>query len=226
MTEEEHILTVLQFGDSFFPSGAVSFSWGIEMLKEDNIIMSKKGVNDFLENQLIHKWATFERVVIAHTYLSADKINDVVAIDKLVESMTVTSELRDGSKRLGSALLATHTKLNTPGAEEYQRLIQENSAHGHLPVIHGLISKSIGQSKNSALIISAYNFCVAILGAAIRLGIIGHIDCQKSLNKFRPLISELTTQDIPSLENIYAFTPYADIASMRHENTNTRLFAN
>jgi urease accessory protein len=140
--------------------------------------------------------------------------------------MTVTSELRNGSKRLGSALLATHTKLNTPGAQEYQRLILKSSAHGHLPVVHGLISKSIGQSKKSALIISAYNFSVAILGAAIRLGIIGHIDCQKSLNKFRQLISELTTQEIPSLEKIHAFTPYADIASMRHENTNTRLFAN
>ncbi len=226
MTEEEHILTILQYGDSFFPSGAVSFSWGVEMLKEDNIITSINCVNDFLENQLINKWAPFDRVVIAHAYLSADKINEVIIIDKLVESMTVTSELRNGSKRLGSALLATHTKLNTPGAQEYQRLILENSAHGHLPVIHGLISKSIGHSKNSALIISAYNFCVSILGAAIRLGIIGHIDCQMSLNKFRQLISELTTQKIPSLENIHAFTPYADIASMRHENTNTRLFAN
>lgn len=226
MTEEEHILTILQFGDSFFPSGAVSFSWGIEMLKEDDVITSIKGIDNFLENQLINKWATFERVILAHTYLNADNINKVSTIDNLVECMTVTSELREGSKRLGTALLATHTRLNTPNAYRYQRLILDNCAHGHLPIVQGLISKSVGHSKNSTLIISAYNFCVAILGAAIRLGIVGHIDCQNSLSKFRRLIAELATQLIPSLENIHAFTPYADIASMRHENANTRLFAN
>ena len=226
MTEEEHILTILQFGDSFFPSGAVSFSWGIEMLKEDNVITSITDIDKFLENQLINKWAPFERVALAHTYLNADKIDEVVAIDNLVESMTVTNELRNGSKRLGTALLATHTKLNTPRAQDYQQLILDRSAHGHLPIVQGLISKSIGQSQNSALLISAYTFCVAILGAAIRLGFIGHIDCQNSLSKFRHLIAELTTQSLPSLDSIHAFTPYADIASMRHENANTRLFAN
>lgn len=226
MTKEEHILTILQFGDSLFPSGAVSFSWGIEMLKEDDVITSIKGVDHFLENQLINKWAPFERVVLAHAYLNSDNIDEVVAIDNLVESMTVTSELRNGSKRLGTALLSTHVKLNTPLAHRYQQLVLDKCAYGHLPIVQGFISKSIGQSKNSALIISAYNYCVAILGAAIRLGIIGHIDCQKSLSKFRRLISVLTTQPLPRLENIHAFTPYADIASMRHENANTRLFAN
>ncbi len=226
MTEEEHILTILQFGDSFFPSGAVSFSWGIEMLKEDNVITSISDIDKFLENQLINKWASFERVALAHTYLNADKIDEVVAIDNLVESMTVANELRDGSKRLGTALLATHIKLNTPCAHAYQQLILDRSAHGHLPIVQGLMSKSIGQSQSSALLISAYTFCVAILGAAIRLGFIGHIDCQNSLSKFRHLIAELTTQSLPSLDSIHAFTPYADIASMRHENANTRLFAN
>ena len=226
MTEEEHILTILQFGDSFFPSGAVSFSWGIEMLKEDQVITSIKDIDHFLDNQLINKWAPFERVVLAHTYSDATNTDKVIAIDNLVESMTVTSELRNGSKRLGTALLATHTKLNTPLTHNYQQLVLDNCAHGHLPIVQGLISKSIGQSKTAALIISAYNFCVSILGAAIRLGIVGHIDCQNSLSKFRHLIAELATQPIPSLENIHAFTPYADIASMRHENTNTRLFAN
>ncbi len=225
MTEEE-VLTLLQHGDSFFPSGAVSFSWGLEMLKDDNIITSIEGVESFLENQLNERWAPFERVVLAHTYDSSDDVNAVIAIDNLVECMTLTSELRDGSKRLGTALLTTYSKLDNASAHQYQSLVLQGTALGHLPIAQALIWKSIGLSKESVLILSAYNFCVSVLGAALRLGIVGHIDCQNSLTSFREIITKILAWPIPSLESIHAFTPYADIASMRHENTNTRLFAN
>ena len=226
MNEEEQILTLLQYGDSFFPSGAVSFSWGLEMLKGDKIITSINEVNDFVENQLLEKWGPFDRIVLAHTFNCKTNIEGVVHIDNLVECMTIASELREGSKRLGKALLATYSKLNNPIADHYLTLVNNNHAHGHLSIMQGLIWNSINLTKNSALTLSAYNFCVSVLGAALRLGLAGHIDCQKSLTKYRELIIEILTWPIPDLENIYAFTPYADIASMRHENADTRLFAN
>lgn len=226
MTEEERILTLLQHGDSFFPSGAVSFSWGLEMLKNDNVITSISEVENLVENQLIERWGPFERVVLAHTYDCINDIEDVISIDKLVECMTLVSELRDGSKRLGAALLATYSKLNVALAEHYLTLIDEGKAHGHLPISQGLMWNLIGLSRNSALMLSAYNFCVSVLGAALRLGIVGHIDCQNGLTKFRKLIIEILSWPLPDLVNIHAFTPVADIASMRHENTDTRLFAN
>ena len=225
MTEEE-TLTLLQHGDSFFPSGAVSFSWSLEMLKDDNITTSIEGVESFLENQLIERWAPFERAVLAHTYDCANNIDAVVGIDNLVECMTLASELRDGSKRLGTALLATYCKLENINAQKYRDLTNQNRAHGHLPIAQALIWKSIGLTKSSVLTLSAYNFCVSVLGAALRLGIVGHIDCQNSLTKSRELITRILTWPVPDLENIHAFTPYADIASMRHENTSSRLFAN
>jgi len=226
MTEEEQILTLLQHGDSFFPSGAVSFSWGLEMLKNDQVITSINDIDHFIENQLIERWGPFERVVLAHTYDCADDIDQVIAIDNLVECMTLASELRDGSKRLGSALLTTYQQLNNPVAENYLKLIYKDKALGHLPVSQALVWASIGISRNSVLMLSAYNFCVSVLGAALRLGIVGHIDCQKSLTKSKQLITEILTWPVPAIEDIHAFTPFADIASMRHENSETRLFAN
>lgn len=230
MTEEEQILTLLQHGDSFFPSGAVSFSWGLEMLNNDLVITSIKELNNFIENQLIERWGPFERVVLAHTYDHASNIENelkqIIYIDNLVESMTLASELREGSKRLGSALLTTYQQLNTPIANHYLKLIHEGKAPGHLPIAQALIWNSLGLSSNSVVILSAYNFCVSVLGAALRLGIVGHIDCQKSLTNFRQLITEILTWPIPDVEEIHAFTPFADIASMRHEYSDTRLFAN
>lgn len=226
MTEEEQILTLLQHGDSFFPSGAVSFSWGLEMLNNDHVITSINEVDNFIENQLIERWGPFERVVLAHTYDHADDIEHVISIDNLVECMTLASELREGSKRLGSALLTTYQQLNNPIAERYLKLSNEGKALGHLPITQALIWSSLGLSRNTVLMLSAYNFCVSVLGAALRLGIVGHIDCQKSLTTFRQLITEILTWPIPAIEEIHAFTPFADIATMRHEYSETRLFAN
>ncbi len=226
MTKEKQILTLLQHGDSFFPSGAVSFSWGLEMLKDDNIITSTKDVKDFVKNQLIERWSPFERVVLAHTYDNVNDIEKIIYIDHLVECMTLASELRNGSKRLGAALLTTYNKLNIPEAQYYQSLIKSNKAYGHLPISQGLIWNSIGLPKNFVLLLSAYNFCVSVFGAALRLGLIGHIECQKSLSRICNLITEASAWPIPEIEEINAFTPLADIASMRHENADARLFVN
>ncbi len=179
---------------------------------------------------MIERWGPFERVVLAHTYDHANNIeNDieqVISIDKLVECMTLANELREGSKRLGSALLTTYQQLNNPIADRYLKLSYAGKAPGHLPIAQALVWNSLGLSRNSVLMLSAYNFCVSVLGAALRLGIVGHIDCQKSLTTFRQLISEILTWPIPDIEDIHAFTPFADIASMRHEHSETRLFAN
>lgn len=226
MTKQEHLLTLLQHGDSFFPSGAVSFSWGLEMLKDDHLVTSREGVEQFVKNQLGERWVSFDRAVLAHTYDCADNNEKVTNIDHLVECMTLPSELREGSKRLGAALCATYSKLGVAQAKQYQIYIFEKTAYGHLPVVQALIWKSIGLDKNSALTLSAYNLCIAVFGAALRLGLVGHIDCQHSLTKLRTLISEYIALPLPTLEKIHAFTPYADIASMRHENASTRLFAN
>ena len=38
MSDVADALAVLQFGDSFFPSGAVSFSWGLEGLSDSGVV--------------------------------------------------------------------------------------------------------------------------------------------------------------------------------------------
>jgi urease accessory protein UreF len=51
-------LVLPQYGDSFFPSGTASFSWGLETLAEDGQVHSVGGFSDFLVKQLRYRWAT------------------------------------------------------------------------------------------------------------------------------------------------------------------------
>ena len=103
MTDTAQDLALLQHGDSFFPSGAVSFSWGLETLVEDGRVHSVDSFSGFLVNQLRYRWATSDRAALAAAYGAGADLEAVIAIDRLVEAQTLALELREGSRRTGRA---------------------------------------------------------------------------------------------------------------------------
>jgi urease accessory protein len=73
---------------------------------------------------------------------------------------------------------------------------------------------------------SAHTFCVSLLGAALRLGAIGHLHAQETLVGLRAPMARLLAEPPPSFEDCYTYTPMVEIAVMRHEVQSARLFAN
>ncbi len=226
MTDPAADLTLLQYADSFFPSGAVSFSWGLETLCADGCIVAAPEVSSFLHGQLRHRWATCDRPAVAAAHRAADDLDTVASLDHLLEAQTLAAELRDGSRRCGGALLAVHEELGTPGAEFYRALVRSGGAPGHLAAVQGLVGRGVGLTLTACEILSAHTLSVGLLGAALRLGMIGHLAAQRSLQQARELIAEILAVPAPGVETISAFTPEAEIAVMRHETAETRLFAN
>jgi urease accessory protein len=49
---DHSLFITLQHADSFFPSGATSFSWGLETLCAEGAIQSASDLNTFIEGQL------------------------------------------------------------------------------------------------------------------------------------------------------------------------------
>ncbi len=113
MTGAASLLAVLQHGDSFFPSGSLAFSWGLETLRNDGLIQNAEDVEWFVMDQLRHRWATMDRPVLVAAHRAADDLESVVAVDLLVEAMSLAREARDGSRRAGAALLSVHHSLGT-----------------------------------------------------------------------------------------------------------------
>jgi urease accessory protein len=220
------LLATLQHADSFFPSGAVSFSWGLEALRADGLVQSTDDVALFAAGQLRHRWATADRPVLAATYTASDDLEAVAAIDRLQDAMALPLELRLGSRRMGAALLGVHARLETANAASYHSRVLARRAPGHVAVVQGLVWCGIGLDAEVAIGVSAHCFCIGMIGAALRLGIIGHLDGQRLLAKLHDLVVELQATPIPSLHEISTFTPACDIAFMRHEIQPGRLFAN
>ncbi len=224
MTGSADLLTALQHGDSFFPSGSLGFSWGLETLRNDGLLPNGKGVESFVRDQLRHRWATMDRPVLVAAHRAAGDPESLVPIDRLVEAMSLAREARDGSRRAGAALLSTHVSLGNEGASTYHELIKIRRAWGHLAVVQGLVWSGAGLDEAAASAVSAHTLCVGFLGAALRLGAIGHIDSQRSLARLQNDIIEVLAAPAPALEDAGICAPETDIAAMRHETESTRLF--
>ncbi len=224
MTDSAALLAALQHGDSFFPSGSLAFSWGLETLRNDGLLRGAEDVEWFVLDQLRHRWATFNRPVLVAAHCVADDPESLVRIDRLVEAMSLAGEARDGSRRAGAALLSVHENLGTEGALAYHERVKARRAWGHLAVVQGLVWRGAGLDETAASAVSGHTLCVGLLGAALRLGSIGHLDSQRSLARLRNEIVKLSAVPAPALEDMCICTPEADVASMRHENESTRLF--
>lgn len=98
---EPSLLALLQYGDSFFPTGSVSFSWGLEGLCNDGILAFPGQVAQFVKGQLQHRWATMERAFLTAAHAARGDLGILESLDRLAEAMTLARELREGSTRAG-----------------------------------------------------------------------------------------------------------------------------
>ncbi len=219
-------LLSLQHADSFFPSGAIALSGGLETLVNEERVTSSAQVERFVHGQLQFRWAPFDRQILVAAWRAMGDLPRVGEVDALVEAQTLAAESRAGSKRAGQALLGVHARLGTPRAAEYQRMIADKMAHGHNTVAQGVVWHAIGIGESEVELMSAYAFCAGTASAALRLGVIGHLDCQAIIAGARPLIRRILLHEATGLDGAYSFTPEQEIAVMRHEAHGYRLFAN
>jgi len=223
MTEGANLLAALQHGDSFFPGGATAFSWGLETLVGEDRVATAADLRVYVETQLRGRWATFDRAATIAAHRAAGDLDRVAVIDRLIDAQTLARELRQASRRIGGALLTVHRRLGTPGAEAYAAL---ENAPGHGAAVQGMLWHGAGVPESAADAMAAHQLCIGLLGAALRLGLIGHVDAQAILTDMRPVVAAVMAGEPPDIDDIGAFVPEAEIAAMRHETQDSRLFGN
>ncbi len=225
MNDAARLLTALQFGDGQFPGGGFAFSWGLETLIADGKV-SRASFGDVLAGQMRHRWTTSDRMIAGHAHAAAHDLPALCALDDLAEAWALVESIRQGSKRAGAALLGTHLRLGTVTARPLKDAIDRGEAYGHLPVVQGVVLAGVGLDLASALAVSAYGMAQSLCTAAIRLGLISHLDAQRALSALSPVLGTLIAQPLPELDAVASFTPLADIAAMRHPDQAQHLFSN
>lgn len=225
MSDVATALAALQLGDSFFPSGGTSFSWGLETLRADGLVRTSGDVESLVAGQLERRWAGFDRPAVIAAHAAAGDLDRVCAIDREVDAATLAREAREGARRVGTAVLKVHEGMGTAGAAEYRARISEGSAFGQMAVVQGFIARASGLDVDTACALSAHQLVLSIVSAALRLGLLGHVDAQRILAGQRGRVAELMSQPCPEVFELHAYAPAAEIAMMRHETGSGRMFA-
>lgn len=229
--DDAALIAALQLADSFFPSGTLTLSHGLEAflsLQPE----SGKDIPHLLEDYLRHKVAPLDLVAYLHAYRAAETadLEQLHYIDRYLTASLLPQELRQGSARSGRALLETlrpleHLK-NDALFQAFVAGVRTQHSEGNAPICLALVCLNWGVPRRAGGIVLLYTFMVSFLGAALRLGSIGHREAQRILLSLRPQLSSLLDMVWErELDEMGAFAPLADIRAMQHAYLPVRLFS-
>lgn len=221
-------LTLMQLSDSFFPSGLYTMSNGLETIFDEKCISSQSDIFDFLEVALEQQIGPADSVALSNAYDCA-KNNDILGIircDDILSSMKLIQESRSASSRAGSQMLKCICALSSHNLlEEYSEKITKHESPGMHPVVTGVCSFVMGVKKEQATQMMMYGFCVSVTGAALRLGLIDHIQSQKILHEIKPKIRQILEKFLDTkIDDCWQFSPNYDIIQMTHEKKFSKMF--
>jgi urease accessory protein len=220
------LLLALQQADAGFPNGGFAFSNGMEGLAAIGAPLDGPGLVGVLTAVLRHRWASCDRIALAHAWRAEGDLTRLAAIDQALEAATIPESLRRGSRRNGGALLAAHLRLGTTGAAGLRQAVEDGTLLGHLPVLQGSLWRRIGLEEALALYVSGYTTVSGLVSAAVRLGCLGAIAAQAALRDVLPLIETLAKARIVDDDRLAGALPWLDVACTRQQAAPLRLFAN
>ncbi|SHE49999.1 urease accessory protein [Kaistia soli DSM 19436] len=216
-------LALCQYGDSAYPAGGFAFSWGVEGLAADGLLKGAADLDELIGEHLEARWSTMDRPLLRRAFRAAD-LEAVAVIDRLADVATPSAPMRDGSRRAGRALLGVSARLGHAKSQAYRAMLDDNPRLGHLPVVQAVVYRDAGLSLEAAELVSGWTLVNGLASAAVRLGIIGHVEAQGSLIAARGQLAMLVAELCPDELRPSSFTPLIDIAISRNPSRHVRMF--
>ncbi|MGB8356956.1 MAG: urease accessory UreF family protein [Chthoniobacteraceae bacterium] len=219
---------LLQTNDPLFPTGAYAHSLGLEEVVRLGIVKDEAGLLFFLKNQtmpaLEHLDLPFVRFAYEAT-LGGD-VEALCGIDGEISALKICRELREASVQLGVRRLQMLLKL-FPGAvlQRFEEKRAAGEARGHHLTVYGMQMATQGVPLDAALMSYLYQSLAGQCSAALKLIRIGQEGCQRVLKECLDAAGACVRGSMAvRREDAGWFDPMLEIAAMRHEYANERLF--
>jgi urease accessory protein len=227
-------LALMQLSDSFFPSGSFTLSHGLEALIQidrDNrsLILEVKELETFIKILLHNKIGTSDLVALIHAYRGSqtENLDRVKEAEAKLYAQTLIDRTRETQSKSGRALLMV---ANSTWQDIQLEILSKDAANKQIyclhPIIFAVVGRVVGLNERDTVLAFLHGFITGLLGAAIRLGILGHIKSQQVLVNLASDM-EIIYERARSieLESMWSCTPQIDIAQMQHKYLDLRLFA-
>jgi urease accessory protein len=211
-----------------FPTGAYSYSHGIEWAVEAGYIHDRKSLVDWLDADLRYGSGRNEAIFFLEAWSCAmdDDCGRLIEVVELAAAFRGTSEFALESSQQAAACLETFQRVwPDPFLESLSELVRERRIPPALGVVLGI--RSARQRIPSFLALPAFlqSYIANLVTAGTRLIPLGQTDGQRAIAELEEAVlatsaeaQQTTIQDLGSA----AFM--VDLASASHETQYTRLF--
>ena len=219
----------LQLSDSFFPTGMYTTSNGLETLFYKKKVTEKKSLYEFLKTSITHQIGSADLVALSNAYINAqnENIKNIQEIDTILFSLKIIKEIRDASARSGKQMLRCLNQfiVDNKILNSYHDAITNKNTPGCFPISLAIGCNALGIKREKACIILLYGFSVSVIGAALRLGMIQHIEGQQIIHQIKPIFLDVVKNNINrSTENMWQFSPGIDLIQIEHEKMDSKMF--
>ncbi len=217
---------LLQTNDALFPTGAYAHSLGFEEFARLAGVRDKAGLWEFVEGHLLPALAAQELPYLRFAFEAADDLDALCEVDCEISAWKLARETREASTAIGRRRLAALRAVNDlPRYAEFAAAIASTKAHGHHLTVCAVQARGEGFPLPAALAAYFYQSIAGVCGAALKILRIGQDGCQRVL---RSALAQAEKTIAASLDvardDAGYFDPLLEIASMRHEFANERLF--
>ena len=225
MLSERALYQLLAWNSPAYPTGAFSYSHGLEWAVEEGSVKDVVQLVDFVEAVLTRGGGWVDAVLFAHTWRAACLGEQAVdEISEIGAAFRGTAETALESLQQGSAFLQiTRQAWPHPAIEGFaRRHAGRGVAHA---VVVGLTCSVHGIALQPAL--SSYLHAVAanLVSAGVRLIPLGQTHGQLAVAHLLPVVESVTEQaECVDLEDLGTAAPGLERCSALHETQYTRLF--
>ena len=224
-----NLARMLQFGDSMFPIGGFAFSGGLESAIQKRVVTDAPTLLAFARTAVEQaNRGDGIALLCAHRATLAGNLDELVDIDRRVYARKLSGETRTMSVRMGR-------KFSEMGAsvigslllQEWRQRIVAGATPGCYPVALAINFAAQGLSAREAFVVHQYGVSATILGAALRLMRISHVDTQQMLYALNAGVeAAYEVAAAADLSDMAGFAPLAEILAAVHVKAHLRLFMN
>ena len=220
---------MLQFGDSMFPIGGFSFSSGLESAVQKGVVTDAATLHAFTRTA-VEQAARGDGIALiaAHRAATAGDLDTLVRIDAQVYTRKLSDEARTMSVRMGKKFTEMGVQvIGAPLLSTWRDRIETSGTPGCYPVALAINFAVQHLPALQAFVVHQYGVAATILGAALRLMKISHVETQKILYELNALAeAAYESAAAARLSDMAGYAPLTEILAAVHTKAHVRLFMN
>jgi len=210
-TDARHLLLLLTWMSPAFPTGAFAYSHGLEWAIDSGAVRSGNEARQWIEDLVTRGSGWNDAVLFARCWGG-----DASGLNELALALATSRERHLETTQLGRAFRIAAGVFTAPA------LTDEEIAY---PIAAGTACAAMGVHRADALLAYLQGFAATLTSVAVRLVPIGQTAGLEVLRDLAPVVAATAERAAQAtLDDLGAVTILADIASMRHESQESRVF--